>query len=322
LQQHSSVDTLYNKCLHLNMINLEDKLYTSTEVADILGVSLRSVYRYIEEDKLQAEVKTATGRHRFTKKNILDFLYPGGAEEKAGQSLPKETIKTEVKEPKKKEKVEEAPVVAAVEPEEVEPEEEEEEVPAPVEKIKEKETPVEEEPIDWLAKFREAAKKFDEENAKRVEASSKEPVMEEKETFASITEQEPVLPKSQLFFYRSRLGGLKDIAQNIDKSSRNSGLDYAFTMNAGLSLFKAIKPFSLLHVYVKSKDKDFFERILMLTPSDENNAQLCIMTNDDKDLYASSEELHGLFVAEKSRLLADIRKHGDSELIEEAESIL
>ncbi|KKS59569.1 MAG: hypothetical protein UV26_C0020G0014 [candidate division WWE3 bacterium GW2011_GWF2_42_42] len=271
---------------------------------------------------MQAEVKTATGRHRFTKKNILDFLYPGGAEEKAGQSLPKETIKTEVKEPKKKEKVEEVPVV---EPVEVEPEEEEEvevEVPAPVEKVKEKEAPVEEEPIDWLAKFREAAKKFDEENAKRVEASSKEPVMEERETFASITEQEPVLPKSQLFFYRSRLGGLKDIAQNIDKSSRNSGLDYAFTMNAGLSLFKAIKPFSLLHVYVKSKDKDFFERILMLTPSDENNAQLCIMTNDDKDLYASSEELHGLFVAEKSRLLADIRKHGDSELIEEAESIL
>src|SRR3990172_1596947 len=237
------------------MINLEDKLYTSTEVADILGVSLRSVYRYIEEDKLQAEVKTATGRHRFTKKNILDFLYPGGAEEKAGQPLPKETIKPEVKETKKKEKVE-------------------------------------------------------------------EPVEEAEETFASITEQEPVAPKNPLFFYRSRLGGLKDIAQNIDKSSRNSGLDYAFTMNAGLSLFKAIKPFSLLHVYVRSKDKDFFERILMLTPSDENNAQLCIMTNDDKDLYASSEELHGLFVADKGRLLADIRKHGDADLIEEAESIL
>ena len=58
------------------MIQLEDKLYTSTEVADILGVSLRSVYRYLEEDKLTAEVKTATGRHRFTRKNILDFLYP------------------------------------------------------------------------------------------------------------------------------------------------------------------------------------------------------------------------------------------------------
>ena len=311
MQQHSSVDTLYNKCLHLVMINLEDKLYTSTEVADILGVSLRSVYRYIEEDKLQAEVKTATGRHRFTKKNILDFLYPGGAEEKAGQPSPKEAIRPE--------KVEE-PAIAVEEVEEetpVEPVIPVLEEPTP----KEKEVAAEEEPIDWLAKFREAAKKFDEENAKRVEASSKAPVVEEKETFASITEQEPA-PKNPLFFYRSRLGGLKDIAQNIDKSSRNSGLDYAFTMNAGLSLFKAIKPFSLLHVYVRSKDKDFFERILMLTPSDENNAQLCIMTNDDKDLYASSEELHGLFVADKGRLLADIRKHGDADLIEEAESIL
>jgi len=319
LLQHSSVDTLYNKCLHLIMINLEDKLYTSTEVADILGVSLRSVYRYIEEDKLQAEVKTATGRHRFTKKNILDFLYPGGAEEKAGQPLPKETIKPEIKEARKKEKVEEPIEVVEETPVEPEPAEEVKvEEPA----AKEKEVPVEEEPIDWLAKFREAAKKFDEENAKRIESSSKAPVVEEKETFASITEQEPAAPKGQLFFYRSRLGGLKDIAQNIDKSSRNSGLDYAFTMNAGLSLFKAIKPFSLLHVYVRPKDKDFFERILMLTPSDENNAQLCIMTNDDKDLYASSEELHGLFVADKGRLLADIRKHGDADLIEEAESIL
>ncbi|KKS37142.1 hypothetical protein A2380_02220 [candidate division WWE3 bacterium RIFOXYB1_FULL_43_24] len=313
------------------MINLEDKLYTSTEVADILGVSLRSVYRYIEEDKLQAEVKTATGRHRFTKKNILDFLYPGGSEEKAGQTVPKETVNTDVKETKKKEKEQDTPAVVEETPAEVEPVAEvevevEEEVkvkePEPKEEVKEKEAPVEEEPIDWLAKFREAAKKFDEENAKRVEASAKAPVAEEKETFASITEQEPASPKSQLFFYRSRLGGLKDIAQNIDKSSRNSGLDYAFTMNAGLSLFKAIKPFSLLHVYIKSKDKDFFERILMLTPSDENNAQLCIMTNDEKDLYSSSEELHGLFVADKSRLLADIRKHGDGELIEEAESIL
>ena len=56
------------------MIKLEDKLYTSTEVASILGVSLRSVYRYIEEGKLTAEVKTATGRHRFTKQDILDKI--------------------------------------------------------------------------------------------------------------------------------------------------------------------------------------------------------------------------------------------------------
>ncbi len=59
-------------------IDLKDRLYTSSEVAEILGVSLRSVYRYLEEGKLDADIKTATGRHRFSKKNILDFLQPGG----------------------------------------------------------------------------------------------------------------------------------------------------------------------------------------------------------------------------------------------------
>lgn len=304
------------------MINLEDKLYTSTEVADILGVSLRSVYRYIEEDKLQAEVKTATGRHRFTKKNIIDFLYPGGDVPKE-EKIVSENVKTKSDTPVKKEKEAEKIVEPIKEP--VIEEVEEEEVKEPL-KEKTSEPVTEEEPIDWLEKFRMAAKRFDEENAKRVESGVSDRVAEEsqhsKESFASITEQEPEPVKQHLFYYRSRLGGLKDIAQNIDKSSRNSGLDYAFTMNAGLSLFKAIKPFSILHVYVKSKDKDFFERILMLTPSDENNAQLCLMSSDDKGLYANSSELHGLFVVEKGKLLEDVQKYGDAELIDEAESIL
>ena len=33
-------------------MQLEDRFYTSTEVAEILGVSLRSVYRYLEDGKL------------------------------------------------------------------------------------------------------------------------------------------------------------------------------------------------------------------------------------------------------------------------------
>jgi hypothetical protein len=217
-----------------------------------------------------------------------------------------EPIVEEIVEPVTEEAVPEVPV--------------KEEVAVPVAPV------VEEEPIDWLEKFRMAAKRFDEESAQRAEDETSVKNTEEsampKESFASITEQEAEPVKNQLIFYRSRLGGLKDIAQNIDKSSRNSGMDYAFTMNAGLSLFKAIKPFSPLHVYVKSKDKDFFERILMLTPSDETNAQLCLMTSDDKKLYVASSELHGLFVVEKSKLLEDVKKYGDGELIEEAESIL
>src|SRR3990170_981343 len=100
------------------MIQLEDKLYTSTEVADILGVSLRSVYRYLEEDKLTAEVKTATGRHRFSKKNILDFLYPNGESVAKVRPETSAEVKTEVKKVTTTKKVsvpiveEEKPIVA------------------------------------------------------------------------------------------------------------------------------------------------------------------------------------------------------------------
>lgn len=56
--------------------NLEDKLYSSREVAQILGVSLRTIYRYIESGKLLPETQTKSGRHLFGKKAIVGFLFP------------------------------------------------------------------------------------------------------------------------------------------------------------------------------------------------------------------------------------------------------
>ena len=295
------------------MIKLENKLYSSTEVAAILGVSLRSVYRYLEENKLSAEVKTATGRHRFTRQNIIDFLYPTGVPEseaaieqpveetpKKAAAILAEPVKVKVVE----EVIEETPKIVVVE----------EPKPAPKIEIEEEKIKVEEpEPeaeVDWLAKFREAAKKFEEKATEEVTGLGAE---EEKPA--------PVKEESKLFFYRSRLGGLKDIAQNIDKTSKNSGLDYAFTLNAGLSLYRPINPFSVLHVYIRAKDKDFFERILALTPSDESNAQLCIIVSEDDELYSKSDEMHGLKVVEKKRLVDDIGEM-DEDLLKEAESIL
>ncbi|MFH1565926.1 MAG: helix-turn-helix domain-containing protein [bacterium] len=55
---------------------LADKLYSSTEVCDILGVSLRTLYRYIESGDL-GSIQTPTGRHRFTKKHMEEFLGKG-----------------------------------------------------------------------------------------------------------------------------------------------------------------------------------------------------------------------------------------------------
>lgn len=306
------------------MINIEDKLYTSTEVADILGVSLRSVYRYIEEDKLQAEVKTATGRHRFTKQNIIDFLYPSGVDERGQLVSKQQSAKSFQKVSQNEEVVKSTPsnvVEENIAPEPPQVEEEVFDVPEEVLPSVEKTEEPEEEPVDWLAKFREAARKFDEDSVKEESAMSSN-TLSQRERFSQIADEEPEVETSKILYFRSRLGGLKDLAQNIDKSSRNSGLDYAFTLNAGLSLYRAIKPFSLLHVYVRSKDKDFFERILMLTPSDENNAQLAMIVSDDKSLYSGKDELHGLFVVAKERLLEDIREYGDEDLIEEAESTI
>jgi UPF0288 family protein (methanogenesis marker protein 3) len=77
----------------------------------------------------------------------------------------------------------------------------------------------------------------------------------------------------------------------------------------------------LLHVYVRTKDKDFFERILALVPSDESNAQLCIITSDEDDLYANADDMHGLKVVNKKRLIEDITEM-KNDLMKEAESIL
>ena len=57
-------------------LDLQDKLYTSTQVADILGVSLRTLYRYMEDGRIQS-MRTASGRHRFTKDHITEFLNAG-----------------------------------------------------------------------------------------------------------------------------------------------------------------------------------------------------------------------------------------------------
>jgi len=298
------------------MIKIENKLYSSTEVADILGVSLRSVYRYLEEGKLQAEVKTATGRHRFTRQNIVDFLYPSGMpEEEMVEQRMSVSQKEEVRMPvsEARVEVEAAPKVSAPEPIK-EPEVSIPVAPQPKMEVETQKVEVEKEDdqVDWLAKFREAAKKFEETTE---QFSGLGDIAPEPEEIV------PVMPKKEIYFYRSRLGGLKDVAQNIDKTSKNSGLDYAFTLNAGLSLYKPINPFSLLHVYVRPKDRDFFERILALTPSDEGNAQLCILVSDENELYAKADEMHGLKVVDKKRLIEDISEMKE-DLLKEAESIL
>jgi len=58
-----------------------------------------------------------------------------------------------------------------------------------------------------------------------------------------------------------------------------------------------------------------------LTPSDEVNAQLCIIVSDEDVVYKNADEMHGLRVVEKQRLIEDISELKE-DLLREAESIL
>jgi len=325
-------------CVYDQFMNLEEKLYTSTEVADILGVSLRSVYRYMEEDKLKADVKTATGRHRLKNKNILDFLYPDRTIDKSQQTqqaqqdqqLPQQKPIAKVKiipeepvypsEPIRQKTVEEPqqPVV--------------ENIPEPI-----KETPREdqESPVDWLAKFREAASKFKTTETSEAPDTSApvstpvEPAPQVRAEPLSMTSSISDLSgekikeeHTELYYYRSMLGGLKEIAQNIDKNARRAYVDYAFTMNAGMSLHKPIKPFSVLHFYVRPQDKEFFERILNLMPADPREAQLCLITDKSGSALQTKKEMHGLFVVSEKQLKTDLLEYGETELASELDTMV
>ena len=302
------------------IMNLEDRLYTSTEVAEILGVSLRSVYRYLDEEKLKAEVKTATGRHRFTRQNIIEFLYPQVEKTKEAQAPVKEEVKETIQPVQQREVViEETQVIPELE-----------------EKVTKTET---EEPIDWLAKFRAAANKYREEDetfrqeptvqeTKTEETQVSEPEKETVESMGTMTdiygtdESKEKEPGKQYFYYRSLIGGLKDIAQNVDKSAKNASVDYAFTMNAGLSLHKPIRPFSLLHVYVRPEDREFFERMLNLVTADEKTSQLCLISTRDNSIFANKREMHGLSVVSDMLLKQDLQEHGEEQLARELEETL
>jgi len=278
-------------------LQLEDRLYTSTEVADILGVSLRSVYRYLDDGKINAEVKTATGRLRFTRDNILDFLRPEVKE------IPSETT----------------PVVekgtATVRPSETS-------TPSVVADVKEEDEV--DDDVDWLARFRASAQKF----RQGQENQNNESVSELSDTSVFEPEPEPapvaqeIRKESPYFYYRSLTGGLKDIAQNIDKVARRSNVDYVFTLNAGLSLYKPLRnPFSLLHAYIRTADRDLFEKLLRLVPSEEDNAQLCLIVSDDDGIFGTKVELHGLFVVSKEQLKNDIDTAKNADLAQELEQL-
>ncbi|MCG2686158.1 helix-turn-helix domain-containing protein [Candidatus Parcubacteria bacterium] len=215
------------------MIELEDKLYSSNEVAKILGVSLRSVYRYIENGRLAPETQTMSGRHRFNKNAILKFLYP--------QPPPQ---------PKK----------------------------------------------SFLASSGAAP------TSRRVPKTEETPPQHQEEA----KPQPKVETKPEFKFYYSPVGGLKEVARSFEQAVQQTGRPYAFTIYGGLSLHYEIRPFSIIHVYIRQKDLDFFQKRLKLKPSSKERANLGLMAVTDESPFKESRKLRNLTVVSDHRLLQDL----------------
>lgn len=366
-------------------MDLQDKLYSSTEVAEILGVSLRSVYRYLDDGKIVADIKTATGRHRFSKKNIEDFLYPSGnapvsqapriekpVKEKPSASRPRansgsmfgETpAKPAAKAPSAKEEEEvedtgyidwlekfraareqlskskapepavdvkpvvpvqspvEAPVPVAVTPPPASPQPE----PVPAYKFEPQEAPVHPQsaPVSTVSS---------EPLAKPVEppqppqpvvpvAPAPEPVPAPQPVPAPVQAPAPAEPTEGFFYYTSAITNLKDLAHSLHKFASSSLTPYAFTAYAGMSLYKSIKPFSILHVYIKPEHKSFFEKVLQLIPSDKNSAQLCLISTSDSFVFDTIKEMHGLKVVSLIKLKKDLLEVGEDALASDLDTL-
>jgi len=316
-------------------IELKDKLYTSTEVANVLGVSLRSVYRYLDEGKLHADVKTATGRHRFSKQNILNFLYPQETkdieiQDKATPSKPNQARKRV-----------ETPIVEEDIQTTLTEDEKKYDIPTDEENMPEEETNdiveedgVEEDSaVDWLAKFRAAAERYRAEQAtKQEDIAPNDSIIDHTHSTTQqtrsididnddIEQQEQEIEEKTEYYYLSGVGGLKEIAQSLDKAAKKASVDYAFTLDAGLSLFKPIRPFSLINAYVRSSDRDYFEKALKLTEVSKSSAQLCLHISDENSIYRDKREMYGLNVVSRDKLRMDLVAAGEKDLVSELDTI-
>jgi len=123
--------------------------------------------------------------------------------------------------------------------------------------------------------------------------------------------------QKEQYFYKSGIGNLKEIAQQLDKIAKKFDLDYSFTLQAGLSLHKPIAPFSTIHAYVTSADVEIFEDYLKLSSCDADEAHICLIIPKSINIFEESYELHGLSVVSNIQLRSDFIDRGLDNLARE-----
>ncbi len=316
-------------------IELKDKLYTSTQVADILGVSLRTLYRYMEDGKIQS-MRTASGRHRFTKDQILEFLNAGGfggmgstnqsevhnasvvsRQEASVSNVEADNVFTSPA-------VHESPFIAR----KPEPEIEEFEDFAPQSPINQqgfKQTTFE--PVENKREVKEDMTyrspftpnvvnnnantsqfaKFD--DVQRAPLVDNVAIESKKEALD--------LNDANVRYYKSDYSDLIELARKIKDTAMSKDLEYAFTLFAGLSLHFSIKPFTKLHFYANPEDMQIWKSELRLTPvQNREDANMGVLVNTDI-VFVPTKEIGGFKVVEDKVLMRDLSNRNEEDLVKQ-----
>lgn len=376
-------------------MQLEDRFYKSTEVADLLGVSLRTLYRYMENGKIQS-VHLPSGRHRFTKQQLEEFLYSNsftGFEDSSNYS-PRPSANNNASQG-----------ANAYQQREVKPLQYQNQNNTNAYTPQSSSTPVDnkvvmpsdeelDRQLDDLLKSLEENDSttaipsskdinFDSSVTKQTDNSFLAPVLPttntapiqpnkyeeddeldallkslqndddledfktEPQATSNTSQQknfgisEPIsssndsdlfngfrikpgdatFNENEINYFYCPHSDLRTIAKIIKKVGDDHGLKYAFTLNAGASLFFPLDPFSLIHFYVHNNDLDIWKRELQLTVSNQSEANIGILLTKG-NAFSELSEVSGLKVVGKQKLIENLKQQGSNDLALEVEKRL
>ena len=334
------------------MIVLEEKLYTSEETAGLLGITPRTLYRYIKDKYIEPETRTKSGTYRFTRTHIYKYLYPDKykkiielIEKREGsnkqfiyvdnsifsnpsKTFPVKAISSVVKEVEDSSVPEELVLPEVSKPVV--------ESPAPLE-VKEnggvaevKEETVKK--LDSVEDFDAAIKNLEDKLVQEVPSQTTPMTEKQFEEVKDVKENieikpvlvDKVLPNnneviepvsdSEWKYYLNSNKTILDLAKEVNSLSAETGRRYASTMQGGLSLHHDIEEFNVVYFYIEPDDLNWWVKQLELQVSTKEEGNICLIPDGDSTILDNSYKLRGLFVVDDERLIQDLMSHGEKEL--------
>ena len=314
------------------MIYLKNKLYTSEEASEVIGVTPRTLYRYVKKGAIKAETRTASGTLRFTREEIYKYLYPDKyleiieqikkneqEENKLYDILPEEQPATPKAQTENK--TSQANQIAHAQTGNKDKKDTQQESQS----VAKNTQPKKEEKDEALSELLESL-----EETTPAKTDAKAPDNEKQEEAPETTQpkntsiapekaeqkkEEGTKQETEWKYYINENKSIIDLAKEINTLSSETQRKYAATMYGGLSLHHDIPEFTIVHFYVKDTDLDWWVKELELVPTnDPKRANICLIPTKDNTLFEKSYKLRGLYVVSNERLMQDLLSKGEKDL--------